>query len=419
MTESFFERPILNSPYEIPRLHHALDKDGQPLDEPPVEGRRRSELITPVPKPRKSKSKPEQHAFVFGDNGGLSSVEQEYNPTPIINEIRSHVASWRDLPNSGDWSVTPTTARLLTHWRHHNYEGVRPFFCQVEAVETIIWLTEVARQQKRYAKFWEHLKGANEQANPELLRIAMKMATGSGKTTVMAMLIGWQTVNAVRSPTGTLFSRGFLIIAPGITIRDRLRVLLPDDPENYYRTRELLPPDMLGDIAKAKIVISNFHAFKRRETMDLSKVGRALLQGRGEAPQTIETEGQMLQRACGELMALKNVVALNDEGTQLDTAVLEAVRPSSISYHLAKHLLYTRFRDPGQEPPLNLFYEIQRIVRQWIDQGYLVCKGGTVPAMVTYREMADKAAERTRARDRLLISAVNPASEFLNDLDVP
>jgi len=180
-------------------------------------------------------------------------------------------------------------------------------------VETVIWLTEVARQQKRYTKFWEHIKGANEQTNPELLRIAMKMATGAGKTTVMAMLIAWQTVNAVRSPTSNLFSRGFLIITPGITIRDRLRVLLPDDPDTYFRTRELLPADMLGDIVKAKIVITNFHAFKRRETIDLSKVGRALLQGRGEAPETIETEGQMLQRACGELMALKNVVVINDE----------------------------------------------------------------------------------------------------------
>lgn len=118
---------------------------------------------------------------------------------------------------------------------------MRPFFCQVEAVETIIWLTEVARREKRYEKFWQHLKGANEQSNPELLRIAMKMATGSGKTTVMAMLMAWQTVNAVRSPTSSLFSRGFLIVTPGITIRDRLRVLLPDDPDNYYRTRELVP----------------------------------------------------------------------------------------------------------------------------------------------------------------------------------
>ena len=313
MTPNFFEKPILNSPYEMPRLHHALDHDGQPTDAPPVQGRRRSELITPVPKPRKKKAKAEQGKLALGDKEGLSTAEQEYNPTPIINEIRSHVASWRDLPNAADWGVTPATARLLAHWRSTNFESVRPFFCQVEAVETIIWLTEVARREKRYEKFWEHLKGANEQANPELLRIAMKMATGSGKTTVMAMLMAWQTVNAVRSPTSSLFSRGFLIVTPGITIRDRLRVLLPDDPDNYYRTRELVPADMLGDIAKAKIVITNYHAFKRRETMDLSKVGRALLQGRGEAPETIETEGQMLQRACGELMALKNVVVINDE----------------------------------------------------------------------------------------------------------
>ena len=313
VAESFFERPILNSPYEVPKLHHALDEEGQPLDVPPLVGRRRSELITPVPKPRKKKNKAKQATLVFSDEEGLSSAEQEYNPTPIINEIRSHVASWRDLPNPADWGVTPATARLLSYWRHHNFESVRPFFCQVEAVETIIWLNEAARQQKRYAKFWEHIKGANEQANPELVRIAMKMATGSGKTTVMAMLIAWQTINAVRSPTSNLFSRGFLIVAPGITIRDRLRVLIPEDPENYYRTRELLPSDLVGEIGKAKIVITNYHAFKRRETMVISKVGRALLQGRGEPPVTIETEGQMLQRACGELLALKNVVVINDE----------------------------------------------------------------------------------------------------------
>src|SRR5690606_28091118 len=117
----------------------------------------------------------------------------------------------------------------------------RPFFCQVEAVETIIWLTEVARSRRQYAHIWEHVLGANEQSNPELLRLAMKMATGAGKTTVMAMLIAWQTVNAVRSPTSNAFSRGFLIIAPGITIKDRLRILFPNDVENYYRHRELVP----------------------------------------------------------------------------------------------------------------------------------------------------------------------------------
>ena len=106
---------------------------------------------------------------------------------------------------------------------------------------------------------------------------------------------------------------GFLIVTPGITIRDRLRVLLPEDPDSYYRNRELMPADMLPDIDKAKIVITNYHAFKPRETMEVSKVGRALLQGRGEPVETIETEGQMLQRACAELLALKNVVVINDE----------------------------------------------------------------------------------------------------------
>lgn len=313
MTESFFDRPILNSPYVPPRLHHALDEDGQPLDVPPLAGRRESKFITPVPKPRKRQKKAGQQGFVFEDEAGISSDEQEYNPTPIINEIRQHVASWRALPNPADWGVTPATQRLLSHWRHHNFETIRPFFCQVEAVETVIWLTEVARRERRYARFWEHIKGANEASNPELMRIAMKMATGSGKTTVMAMLIAWHTVNAVRSPSSNLFSRGFLIVTPGITIRDRLRVLLPEDPESYYKTRELIPADMVGEIGKAKIVITNYHAFKRRETLSLSKVGRALLKGRGEAPETIQTEGQMLQRACGDLLALKNVVVINDE----------------------------------------------------------------------------------------------------------
>jgi type III restriction enzyme len=313
MAQSFYEQPILNSPYEPPSRHHPLDRDGQPLDDPPVEGRRRSEFITPVPRPRK-KRKAEQGALDL-DARADEAEEQKYNPTPVINEIRSHVASWRALPNAGDWGVTPTTARLLEHWRHHEFAGVTPFFCQVEAVETLIWLTEVARREKRYAKFWEHIQGANLEANPELLRIAMKMATGTGKTTVMAMLIAWQTLNAVRQPTSNLFTRGFLIIAPGITIKDRLRVLQPGDSENYFKDRELIPADMMGDIGKAKIVITNFHAFKRREELELSKVGRSLLQGRGEPPDTIESEGKMLDRVCGGLLGLKdkNILVINDE----------------------------------------------------------------------------------------------------------
>jgi type III restriction enzyme len=310
MAQNFFDNPILNSPYEVPTRYHPLDADGQPLEQPPIHGRRPCDLITPVPKPKRKARKAAQVSMIFGDDQGLTTGDQEYNPKPIINEIRSHLASWRQLPSDRDWGVTPTTARLLHHWRRTEVEGLRPFFCQVEAVETVIWLTEVAAGQKRYAHILEHLKGANQQSSPDLLRIAMKMATGAGKTTVMAMLIAWQAVNAVRSPTSSHFSRGFLIVTPGITIKDRLRVLLPDDPDNYYRYRDIVPSDMLGDIAKAKIVITNYHAFKRRERLDLSKVGKSLLQGRGEAPKTTETEGQMLQRACGELLAMKSVVVI-------------------------------------------------------------------------------------------------------------
>ena len=112
----------------------------------------------------------------------------------------------------------------------------------------------------------------------------------------MAMLIAWQTVNAVRSPNSKLFSKGFLIVTPGITIRDRLRVLLPSDPDNYYATRQLVPPDMLGEMGKARIVITNYHAFGRRRQMETNKTGEGVLSGwRNEPLITQETEGEMLQ----------------------------------------------------------------------------------------------------------------------------
>ena len=165
--------------------------------------------------------------------------------------------------------MTPETPRLLQHWRHHPFHDIRPFFCQVEASRRPSgWRRSRRSWAKRGEKFWTHVAGANEQANPELLRIALKLATGAGKTTVMAMLIAWQTVNAVRQPGSKTFSRGFLIVTPGITIRDRLRVLQPNDPDSYYKSRELVPSDMLGDIDRAKIVITNYHAFKLRERME-------------------------------------------------------------------------------------------------------------------------------------------------------
>jgi type III restriction enzyme len=313
MENLFFEQPILNSPYDYPARHWELDETGQPTQRI-IENRRRADFITPIPKPRKHKRAEGQTTIIFDEGKGLSTEAQQYDPTSIINNLRTHVDRWRSVPDSREWHVTPETERLLKHWRHHKFNGIRPFFCQVEAAETAIWLTEVAPHMGKVGKiFLEHLVASNEQSNPGIYRLALKLATGAGKTTVMAMLIAWQTINANRRPASKKFTRGFLVVTPGLTIKDRLRVLKPNDPDSYYQSRELVPNDMLGDLERAKIIITNFHAFKFRERMELSKGGRALLQGRGEELHTLETEGQMLQRVLPELMAIKNIMVLNDE----------------------------------------------------------------------------------------------------------
>lgn len=308
MSIPFFERPILNSPYEYPSRHWELDETGQPTQQV-VETRRVVSFITPIPKPKKQKGAQKQAAIVLDEGKGLSSEEQRYDATSTINEVRGYVDAWRKLPSPSQWQVTPETARLLQHWRHHKFSGIRPFFCQVEAIETAIWLTEVAPHVPHGKKFGKHLTDCN----PDLVRLALKLATGAGKTTVMAMLIAWQTLNAVRHPGSKRFTRGFLIVAPGLTIRDRLRVLQPNDPDSYYQSRELVPPDMLADLERAKIVITNFHTFKLRERLEVSKGGRSLLQGRGPELATLETEGQMIQRVMPDLMGLKNILVINDE----------------------------------------------------------------------------------------------------------
>jgi type III restriction enzyme len=311
MSNLFFEKPILNSPYDYPSQHWELDETGQPTQKI-LEARRRAQFLTPIPKPKKKKGAQQQQELAIAED--ISDDELKYHSS-IINGVRSEVDKWRSLPNPSDWGVTPETARLLQHWRHHNFSGPRPFFCQVEAAETAIWLTEVAPKKGKMAQsFLDHLSSANEAANPGLMRLALKLATGAGKTTVMAMLIAWQTINAVRHPNSKHFTRGFLLVAPGLTIRDRLRVLLPNDADSYYKSRELVPSDMMNDLERCKIVITNYHSFKLRERLELAKGTRRLLQGRENNDlQTLETEGQMIQRVMPELMGMKNVMVINDE----------------------------------------------------------------------------------------------------------
>jgi type III restriction enzyme len=206
--------------------------------------------------------------------------------------------------------VTNTTRRLLNYWQRADRER-KLFFCQIEALETIIYITEIAR--KDGATWIENeLRRANDEANPLLYRTAFKMATGSGKTVVMAMLIAWHTLNKLADPQNALFSDAFLIATPGITIRDRLRVLLPGDPNNYYRQLDVVPSDTMAEMGKAKIVITNFHAFKPRERQAANRLTKEILR-QGETSPFTETYDQVARRVCRELGNKRNIIVLNDE----------------------------------------------------------------------------------------------------------
>lgn len=314
-TDQFFNEPILNSPYEYPSRHWELDKTGQPTGQI-VEARRVAKFLSPIPLPQKTKGKKAQQELELLGSDGESYGAQQYDPYEMIGTVRHAVDEWRKLP-AYDWQVTPETARLLQHWRDPEFQGKRPFFCQVEAAETLIWLSEVAPRMPKGsagARVLKHLENANGEANPELYRIALKLATGAGKTTVMAMVIAWQTINAVRRPGSKSFTKGFLVVTPGITIKDRLRVLQPHESESYFQpTRGLVPIDMFSDLLQARIVITNYHSFKLRERLEISTTGKALLKGRGEDIKTQETEGQMIQRVMPELMGMRNILVINDE----------------------------------------------------------------------------------------------------------
>ncbi len=305
----FFSNPILNSPYDYPRRHWETGDDNQPTGKI-REMRRPSSLCSPIPATR---------GGVGRDGGDLFDRQHDgiaYQQNELINSIRAKVDAWREKPER-EWGVTPETARLLNHWRSFDFAGIRPFFCQREAIETLIWLIEVAPGTKEGKGFLERLRAANEDADPALFRLAFKLATGAGKTTVMAMIIAWQTINAHYHRTSPKFTNGFLICTPGLTIRDRLRVLKPSDPDAYYGPRQLVPQDCLPILSEAKVVITNYHAFRHRTKAEFESVGKKtktlLFSGSDGAAVELESEGEMLRRVMPELMGLGRVLIINDE----------------------------------------------------------------------------------------------------------
>jgi type III restriction enzyme len=290
----FTDNPIINSPFDRPLWHFELDDEGQPTGKK-LPDRRESVQVVPVPAAKRR-----------GPRQRELALEEKTTSNTLVNAIRKDVDQWRELPPS-QWGVTPETQRLLLHWRDPHRER-KQFFCQREAIETLIWLAEVAPK-----KFSEDIKTANAEANPGLYRLACKMATGAGKTTVMAMIIAWQAVNKARRPNAKSFSDAFLIVTPGITIRDRLRVLNPGDPSNSYEYFDLVPSDLMDAVRRARIVITNYHSFMLREKEQVSKLNRQILGGREGEKRFTESEGEMIARVAPQLMGRKNIIVLNDE----------------------------------------------------------------------------------------------------------
>ena len=185
------ENPILNSPYEEPRRHFKFTEDG--ITDEIVEDRQISQYFIPIPRPKKKNPK----QLSFETQWTADRIEEN----KLINQIREAVEKWR----KGDYvGITQTTARLLEYWKRPERER-KLFFCQIEALETAIWIAEVAG---KYGEAWieNRLREENTRSNPLLYRIAFKMATGSGKTLVMGMLIAWQALNKLANPQDARFS---------------------------------------------------------------------------------------------------------------------------------------------------------------------------------------------------------------------
>jgi len=298
--------PILNSPYDPPGRYFVIGTHG-PTGEVKA-GRRPSESFIPVPPSQKSKTYQAEIDFdTTGERRKLNS---------LINTMRREVEGWR----ARNWNgVTPYTRKLLAYWAASPPIRDDPvLFCQREAAETAIFLAEVAGR-KGFGDYRSLLEPLNRDHNDGLPRVGLKMATGTGKTVVMAMLIAWQTINKVMTPRDTRFAKRFLVVTPGITIRDRLGVLHPEREDSYYRERDLVPADLWEALLQAQVEIVNYHAFLARDAKEIQGVAantRKLLRGANPdlADAFRETPDMVAARILRPFGAAKGeIVVMNDE----------------------------------------------------------------------------------------------------------
>lgn len=221
--------------------------------------------------------------------------------------IRDAVAEWRA---GGYEGATSTSRRLLWHWSDPQSMRLRPFFAQVEAIETLIYLREVVTRSNPLRR---ELEAASRQHNDEIVRFCAKMATGTGKTAVMGMLITWQTLNAVRSrrTRNVQHTDRFAVLAPGHTVRQRLGVLVPSSDGNVYDEMGLVPHDLRPLLNRAVVRIVNYQAFTQRDLIDDSDARKLLGKSKGD---DIESWNAAVRRVLGNIAdGSGRVCVINDE----------------------------------------------------------------------------------------------------------
>ena len=276
MERATIDRLIVNSPYEEPVQHWSYDRQTRLFDL--AQGRRPAGYIIAS-----------EGSQSFDDPGIFVEI-------PLVNQIRPRVQAWREAGYPG---VTGITKRLLEHWINpEEFETRRFFFCQLESAETLIWLAEASSAEKVGIEVPSD-GGAFE-------RLCAKMATGSGKTIVMAMVIAWNILNKVAYPKDTRFAKNILVIAPGLTVKSRLAVLEPSNPENYYEVFRIVPSSLFDKLRQGKIVVRNWHALNWETDEKIAK--KRSVDKRGA-----KSDEAYIREVLGDMAYARNILVINDE----------------------------------------------------------------------------------------------------------
>ncbi len=282
------DNPIVNNPFEEPSQYWDYS-EGQPVLR---EGRR----------PAGYYLRPRSRAVT----GSL--FEEEFVPLDVVNEIRSRVKAWRERGYPG---TTRVTQELLAYWGRPDRDR-KLFFCQREAVETIIWLIEAPATERMGLEIPLDLPSEEDRTKgyAGLKRHGCKMATGAGKTVVMGMLVGWSVLNKVHYSQDRRFSDAILVVTPNLTVKERDEVLLPSHAKNIYEALDLVPRSLMEAMGKGRYFVTNWHAFLPQ---DEPEPGEQVKGYRSVVRRGKQSDRAFASSALRELGGKEHILVFNDE----------------------------------------------------------------------------------------------------------